>query len=136
MKTNKFKTLIAIITILTIVTGIFTGCTEANRVSHNLSKEAENFNVIRRLTVMNARSDNVMLEIEAAFSIEVDSVDNQLEVTCEVDDNKYKKHFIGLNEWTLYVVEDVSGADVDKYHYVVNYLPEGNIIPIDVKEND
>ena len=36
----------------------------------------------------------------------------------------YKKHFIYLNEWTMYVVEDVSGAFVDKYHYEINYLPE------------
>ncbi len=48
---------------------------------------------------------------------------------CEVGDGKYKKHFIGLNEWTLYVVEDVSGASVSKYHYEVNFLPEA-IVPI------
>lgn len=29
-----------------------------------------------------------------------------------------------LNEWTLYVVEDVSGASVDPYHYEINFLPE------------
>ena len=34
------------------------------------------------------------------------------------------KTYIGLNEWTLYVVEDVSGASVNKYHYEVNFLPE------------
>ncbi len=31
---------------------IFVGCREANRVSHNVSQEADNFNVIRRLTVI------------------------------------------------------------------------------------
>lgn len=29
-----------------------------------------------------------------------------------------------LNEYTLYVVEDISGAEVDKYHYEINFLPE------------
>lgn len=132
---KKAKSILSIMTAVAIMM-TFSGCTEASRVSSNLSQEAENFNVIRRLTVMNARSDNIMFELEAAFSIEVDGVDNQLEVTCEVGDGVYKKHFIGLNEWTLYVVEDVSGAEVDKYHYVVNYLPEGNVIPIEIEEND
>lgn len=132
---KKAKSILSIMTASAIMMA-FSGCTEASRVSSNLSHEAENFNVIRRLTVMNARSDNIMFELEAAFSIEVDGADDQLEVTCEVGDGVYKKHFIGLNEWTLYVVEDVSGAEVDKYHYVVNYLPEGNIIPIEIEEND
>ena len=101
-----------------------TGCTEADRVSQNISQQADNFNVIRRLTVLNARSDKPMFELVGAFSLTVDDEDNQLEITCETGENEYKKHFIGLNEWTMYVVEDVSGAEVDKYHYEVNFLPE------------
>ena len=38
-----------------------TGCREADRVSHNVSKEADNFNVIRRITVFNIRTDTVLL---------------------------------------------------------------------------
>ena len=131
---NKNPIIVTALTLTLLVSN--TGCTEASRVSYNMSKEADNFNVVRKLTVMNARSDSVMFEIEAAFSIEVDEQDNQLEVTCEVSEGEYKKHFIGLNEWTIYVVEDVSGADVDKYHYVINYLPEGNVVPFDVEENE
>lgn len=32
--------------------------------------------------------------------------------------------YINLNEWTTYVIEDLSGAEVNKYHYELNYLPE------------
>ena len=123
------KTITAILLLFAMVT-MMTGCgTEASQVSYNVSQEADNFNVIRRLTVLNARSDKPMFELIAAFSIEVDSVDNQLEIICEVGEGQYKKHFVGLNEWTLYVVEDISGAEVDKYRYEVNFLPE-KIIPI------
>lgn len=111
------------------------GCTEAGKVSHNVSQEADNFNVIRRLTVLNARTDKPMFELVAAFSIEVDAVDNQLEVICETGENEYKKHFIGLNEWTLYVVEDIGGASVSKYRYEVNFLPE-MILPIEIVSKD
>ena len=49
---------------------------------------------------------------------------NELEIICEVAPGEYKKHFVYLNQWTIYVVEDVSGANVSQYHYEVNFLPE------------
>lgn len=118
------KKLMSLLLATLLIGTVLTGCTEADRVSQNVSQEADNFNVIRRLTVLNARTDKPMFELVAAFSLKVDSADNQLEVTCETGKNEYKKHFIGLNEWTLYVVEDISGASVSKYHYEVNFLPE------------
>lgn len=102
---------------------ILTACTEADQVSHNVSKEANNFNVTRRLTVINARTDTVMLEMEGTFSLMNNST-NELEVICEVEDGVYKKHLVYLNDWTCYVVEDITGAEVDKYHYEINFLPE------------
>lgn len=129
---NKWKNVIAVIVIAGI---LLAGCTEADKVSQNVSQEADNFNVIRRLTVLNARSDKPMFELIGAFSITVDSADNQLEVICETGKNEYKKHFIALNEWTMYVVEDVSGTEVDKYRYEVNFLPE-SIVPITITSND
>lgn len=129
---NKQKKIIATIIIVGM---LLMGCTEADKVSSNVSQEADNFNVIRRLTVLNARSDKPMFELIGAFSITVDSADNQLEVICETGKNEYKKHFIALNEWTMYVVEDVSGAEVDKYRYEVNFLPE-SIVPVTITSND
>lgn len=112
-----------------------TACTQADCVSQNVSQEADNFNVIRRLTVLNARSDKPMFELVATFSLKVDGSDNQLEITCETGPGQYKKHFVGLNEWTMYVVEDISGASVDPYHYEVNFLPE-MIVPVKIVTKD
>ena len=66
---NKWKNVIAVIVIAGI---LLAGCTEADKVSQNVSQEADNFNVIRRLTVLNARSDKPMFELIGAFSITVD----------------------------------------------------------------
>ena len=112
-----------------------TGCTESSKVSHNVSKEADNFNVLRRLTVINARSDKPVFELIGTFSITVDNADNQLEIICETGENEYKKHFVSLNEWTIYVVEDIGGADVDPYRYEVNFLPE-SIVPVTITSSD
>lgn len=114
---------VRLILILVSVFFALTGCTEVNRVSSNLSQEADNFNVTRRIVVMNARTDTVLFELIGNFSLQNNN-SNELEIVCEVSNNVYKKHFIYLNENTIYVVEDVSGAYVDKYHYEVNYIPE------------
>ena len=129
------KKKIILISTLALMVFVLVGCTEAEQVSYNISQEADNFNVIRRLTVLNTRSHKPMFELIGAFSIEVDHQDNQLEVTCETEKNEYKKHFVGLNDETVYVVEDISGANVDKYRYEVNFLPE-QIIPITPTNKD
>lgn len=49
---------------------------------------------------------------------------NELEIICEVGEGVYQKHFVYLNDYTLYVVEDISGSGVDKYHYEINFLPQ------------
>ena len=110
------------------------GCRQAERVSYNLSKEADYFNVTRRLAVVNARTDKPVFELVGNFSISNNST-NELEITVEAEKGVYKKHLVYLNEWTIYVVEDVSGAYVDKYHYEVNFLPE-MIVPVTFTNND
>lgn len=128
------KELFVLVLFCVCVFGVI-GCTEADRVSSNISQDADNFNVIRRLTVINSRTDKPMFELVAAFSLKVDHDDNQLEITCETGNGVYKKHFVGLNGETVYVVEDISGAEVSKYHYEVNFLPE-SINPITFTNKD
>lgn len=89
--------------------------------------KADNFNVIRRLTVLNARSDKPLFELVGAFSFTLEN--DRIIAVVETGPGEYKKHSVGLNDWTLWVIEDVSGAEVDKYHYEVNFLPE-MIVPV------
>ena len=121
--------------LLLLVVVLLSGCgRQADRVAYNVSKEADNFNVTRRLAVINARSDEPIFELIGNFSLK-NNTKNELEIICEVGQGVYKKHFVYLNQWTLYVVEDVSGAYVSKYHYEVNFLPE-MIQPITITFND
>lgn len=124
---------IMITTLLAIIIVVCGACAfsisqsgESAMVSYNVSKEANNFNVQRRLTVINARTDTILLQLEGTFSISNNST-NELEIICEVAEDKYQKHYVYLNECTIYVVEDISGVSVDKYHYEINFLPEYGI---------
>lgn len=126
---------ICVLILAVMMTLGMSACSQADRVSQNISKDADRFNVTRRLVVINARSDKPVFELVGNFSIRTDAMDGQLEVTVEVEQGKYKKHFVYLNEWTIYTVEDVSGAYVDNYHYEINYLPE-MIMPVTITMKD
>lgn len=57
--------------VLTVMVFLLVGCTQADVVSHNLSKEADAFNVTRRLAVINARTDKPIFEMVGNFSPEM-----------------------------------------------------------------
>ena len=101
------------------------GCTEADMVSYNISKEADNFNIVRQLTVINCIEGDVLFQMTGKLSIYADTTDNQLEITVE-DNGTYVKHFVGLSDNVTYVVEDLNlGAnDVQKYKYTLNFNPK------------
>ena len=132
---KKIKRIGIVMLCLALIIALFSACTESERVKFNVKQEADNFNVTRRITVINSRSDKVIIELIGNCSIQVDSEDKQLEVTSEIADGQYKIDYINLNEWTTYVVEDLSGADVSIYHYQLNYLPEA-VQPFTVTSKD
>jgi len=103
---------------------LLTGCTQADRISSNLSKEADNFNVVRQLTVINCIGGDVLFQMTGKMSIKADTADNQLEVIVEDENGLYKKHFIGLSDNVTYVVEDMDVTNVSKYKYTLNYNPK------------
>ena len=132
-----FKKIIPLMVIVAIMSVVFTGCqTEADKVSYNLSLEADNFNVVRQLTVINCIEGDVIFQMTGKLSIKADTTDNQLEVTVE-DDGTYVKHFIGLSDNVTYVVEDLNlGAnEVNKYRYTLNFNPN-MWIPVEVETID
>ena len=114
---------------------IIAGCNQAERVSYNLSKEAENFNDIRQITVINCLQGDVLFQMTGKMSITADVADNQLEIVVEDENKEYKKHFIGLSDNVTYVVEDVTSGDVDQYKYTLNFNPK-MWLPIGVETID
>ncbi len=112
------------------------GCeTQATRVSYNLSQEADNFNVVRQLTVINCIQGDVLFQMTGKMSITADRADNQLEVLVEDENGNYQKHFIGLSDNVTYTVEQKNYKDVSNYKYMLNFNPK-MWIPVDVQTID
>lgn len=106
--------------VLVMVVGLLAGCTEANNVNHNLSQAADNFECLRKITVYNARTDLIVMEMEGYMSLSNTST-SELVVTCKTGTNEYKKNYIYLNEYVIYVVEDITGTTTDPFHYKVHF---------------
>ena len=96
-------------------------CSEAQRVNHNISKQAQYFECERRVTVYNARTDKYIMMIEGRINIENDTEHNELVVTAKVGENTYKVNYVYLTDYTLYVVDDISGTHTDPYHYKIYF---------------
>lgn len=111
------------------------GCNEAERVSYNLSQQADNFNVLRQVTVINCIANDVVFQMTGKMSIIADTSENQLEMVVENEDGTYSKHIIGLSDNVTYVVEDIDTNYVEKYKFVINYNPK-MWIPIEFETVD
>lgn len=55
------KRIIALILVIITVCAILTGCSEADKVNANISKQANYFETERKITVYNARTDKIIL---------------------------------------------------------------------------
>lgn len=131
------KKVIGIIALLLVSVFCLTACSEASRVESNLTKEADNFNLVRQLTVINCLQGDVLFQMTGKMSITADVDDNQLEIIVENDDGNYTKHFVGLSDNVTYTIEDLNlGAnDVEKYKYTLNFNPE-MWLPVEVETID
>ena len=114
------KKIFAAFLIVLVLIGCMTGCSEATNVNHNLSQAADNFQVVRKITVYNARTDLIIMEMEGLMSLSNTST-SELVVTCMTGPGQYKKNYIYLNEYVIYVVEDITGTVTGPYHYKVHF---------------
>ena len=122
---------ISIIAIVLLLTGA--GCTDADIVSHNLSKSADQFEINRRIVFYNGITGEYMLTIEGLCSLGNYDTTKELSVTCKTSPTSYKKHFLGLSDNVTYFVEQIDAENVSAYHYRVIFKPSVIVPDIDLK---
>lgn len=117
----------------------FTGCeaisgNSADTVKYNISKEADEFKVKRRITFVNLRDGQYLFQMTGNCSVKggTDSSNNELEVICRIGEDKYQKHMLYIANETTYVVEQLEYSDVSRYDYEIVFRPEA-IVPITIK---
>lgn len=111
-----------------------TGCTSADTVRQNISKEADEFKVKRRITFINLRTNEYLFQATGNCSIKggLESTNSELELICRIGEDKYQKHMLYIANETTYVVEQLEYSDVSRYDYEFIFRPEA-IIPVEIK---
>ena len=119
--------------LLLVVIGL-SGCTtDSDVASHNVSKDADNFKVLRKVTFINTVSDEVLYTVEGNMSITADTGDNQLEIIAKTGDDKFQKHFLGLSPTTVYIVEQLEWQETNKYQFKITIKPSALVPDVDIK---
>lgn len=128
------KKKIAAITVILMTMLMIGGCaTDASTASYNVSQEADQFKVQRKVTFINTMTDEVLYTVEGNFSITADTADNQLEIIARVGEDRYEKHLLGLSPTTVYICEQTEWIEADKYRFKIIVKPSALIPDIDVK---
>ena len=107
-----------LIVIPVVLAAVFlAGCDdEAKDVNKNLTRDADNFKITRRVTVVNTRSGAELLHIEGRCSVEV-SDPLKATVLCKTDSGQYVKHGVTRSTDTLMVWEQLEASDTSASHY-------------------
>lgn len=110
------------------------GCnSDAQVASRNLSKAADNFEVVRRVVFYNGITGEYMLNIEGRCSIGSGTSAESITVTCKTDSDNLKKHILGLSDNVTYFAEQMEFANVSEYHYRVVFKPQSILPDIDFR---
>lgn len=111
---------------------IAAGCgqSDASVAAHNISVEAEQFKVARRIVFFNGITDTYLAEITGYCSVETSnsSLSGSLEVTCKLGPKAFKKSFFGLSDNVSYMVQQIDPIDVSTSRYKVIFKPS-TIVP-------
>ena len=106
---------------------------EAKDVGKNLSTDADNFKISRRVTFVNGITDKVILEVDGKCSVDADNP-VKASVLCKTDSGTYVKHLITLSDNVFMSVEQTEASDTSASHYRFVLRP-GSLIPdVDVNK--
>jgi hypothetical protein len=122
----KFQFLVAALCVAAL-----SGCaTEADVVSRNISLDAGEFKVPRRIVFLNGITDTYILTIEGLCQVEHA---DKLAVTCKTGESEYKKHYLGLSDNVTYFAEQLEPAGVSAYYYKVLFKPQHIVPDVELK---
>ena len=104
-------------------------CSPAAMKSREISRNANDFDRMRRITVINTRTDTVIWRLTGRFAMFHDTSD--LDVIVAIGDNQYAKYYCDLNEWTTYVVEDLTAEHLPDDFHEIEFLPGQDAVAVE-----
>ncbi|MCK9234713.1 MAG: hypothetical protein M0R77_00195 [Gammaproteobacteria bacterium] len=131
IKGSVLKVIGVLLTSVFVISGC--GRDDAKIASANLSKAADNFEVMRRTVFYNGITGEYMLSIEGLCSLGKAQETNAVTVTCKTSPRQYKKHFLGLSDNVTYFSEQMDSVNVNVHHYRVVFKPQTILPSLDIR---
>jgi len=123
------KRVLMFVLAVTVIAVSLSGCNrQADIVSRNISRAADQFEINRRIVFYNGITGEYILVIEGYCALGNYDPAGELSVTCRTGPNQYKKHYLGLSDNVTYFAEQIDASGADPYHYRVIFRPQ-TIIP-------
>lgn len=97
---------------------------EADTASYNLSKDADEFRIMRRVTFINTIQGDPMYSVEGNCSVSLNDAKRVLNLTCKQGNNKYAKHMMGLSDNSTFIVEQLAFNEQDPYRLKFIFKPK------------
>ncbi len=124
------KILIAMLVFVLLLVGC---ASDADVASNNVSKAADQFEIVRRIVFYNGITGDYILVIEGLCSLGNYDPAGSLSVICKTSATEYKKHFLGLSDNVTYFAEQLEPAEVGVYHYRVIFKPSVIVPDVDLQ---
>lgn len=129
MNKKKGMTILTIILALVCSLTLFTGCTKAQTVTHNIQKESDYFNVYRKMTFINLYTNEVLYSAEGYFSVQTTYDNNyqgqqEVGLVFKIGHDKYKMDYFSIANNVAYVIEQLENTTTNPYFWKITwYIP-------------
>lgn len=133
------RKLLTTLAIAGLLAGTLSACdTQADVVSENLSKAADEFEINRRIVFVNGITDEYLLLVEGKCSIGNNDTGRYVTVTCKTSDNPetYKKHYMLASDNVTLIAEQLDEAEASATRYRVVFRPTQIIPDVDVSTDE
>lgn len=121
-RNEKIFTTVMLSAVLVLTMFGLNGCRQSDRVNYNIRRDADNFDIRRRVVALNTRTNEALFEVEGLISIGSDT-DGDLNVTIKTGDNEYKLFYAHLSEDVTYTSIQLDGANENPYAYKIEFFP-------------
>ena len=121
MKKKIFILLFAFVMVFGLLLG---GCSQAETVTHNIQKDADKFNVYRKMTFVNLYTNELLYSAEGYFSVQT-TYDNEYQgqqeigIVFKVGKDGYKMDYFSIDKNVAYVIEQTKNTTTDPYHWKI-----------------
>lgn len=108
------------------------GCSDdADVARHNMTKAADNFELMRRIVFYNVRLGVNVVTVEGKCSIEYGS--SRAEYICKLGEGRFIRNFVSDSNDIVAIVEQMEPVPVNVYHFRRTFKPQTAIPDIDFR---